>query len=67
MTLTILRSPPERSLATAIPSPAEMEVDECPVPKASCGLSLLLGKPDSPSRWRIVENRSRRPVRILWA
>jgi hypothetical protein len=29
----------------AIPKTAEMDMDECPPPKASYGLSLILGKP----------------------
>lgn len=47
MTQTTLRVAPVRSRATAIPSPAEMEVDEWPAPKASYSLSLRFVKPES--------------------
>jgi hypothetical protein len=56
---------PLRSRATAMPSPAEMEVEECAAPNGSYSLSLRRVKPDSPPPWRSVRMRSRRPVRIL--
>jgi len=45
---------PLSELATAIPRALDMEVLECPVPNASCLLSLLLGKPLIPPSMRIV-------------
>ena len=56
---------PSRSCATAMPSPAEIEVDECAAPNGSYSLSERRVKPDSPPGWRSVRMRSRRPVRIL--
>ncbi|MNR28102.1 hypothetical protein D3C85_1454110 [compost metagenome] len=50
----------------AMPSAAEIEVDECAVPKVSNSLSARRGKPEIPPYWRSVDMRSRRPVRILW-
>ena len=41
-------------LATAIPSAAEMEVEECPTPKVSYSLSDLFGKPLRPLNFRLV-------------
>ena len=35
-----------------MPSAAEIEVDECAVPKVSYSLSSRRGKPDSPPSWR---------------
>ena len=58
-------SPPARSRATAMPRPAEIEVEEWAAPNGSYSLSLRLVKPDSPPPWRRVRMRSRRPVRIL--
>src|SRR5262249_20073695 len=63
--MTLLDLPP-RSRATAMPSPAEIEVEECAAPKGSYSLSARLVKPDSPPPCRSVRMRSRRPVRILW-
>ncbi len=51
--------------ARAMPSAAEMLVDECAVPNVSYSLSARCGKPLSPPSWRSVGMRSRRPVRIL--
>ena len=48
ITATTLSPVPFRSFATAIPRAAEIEVDECPTPNASCTLSERLGKPDRP-------------------
>ena len=39
---------PERSRATAMPRPAEIEVEECAAPKQSYSLSARLVKPESP-------------------
>ena len=61
----MLRSSPFRSRATAIPSPAEIDVEECAAPNGSYSLSARRVKPDSPPPWRSVRIRSRRPVRIL--
>ena len=44
---------------------AEIEVEECAAPKGSYSLSARLVNPLSPSFWRRVRMRSRRPVRIL--
>ena len=51
--------------AHAIPSAAEIEVDEWAVPKVSYSLSLRRGNPDTPPCWRSVDMPARRPVRIL--
>ncbi|MNT13741.1 hypothetical protein D3C72_1487220 [compost metagenome] len=51
--------------ACAMPSAAEIDVDECAVPKVSYSLSSRFGKPEMPSFWRKVCMRSRRPVSIL--
>ena len=56
-----------RSRATAIPRAAEIDVPECPVPKASQGLSEMRGNPEIPPKVRSVGKTSRLPVRILWA
>ena len=56
---------PASLAATAKPSAAEIEVDECAAPNGSYSLSLRLVKPLSPSVWRKVRMRVRRPVRIL--
>ena len=47
---------PCRCAATAIPNAAEMEVEECPVPKESYSLSDIFGKPLIPPYERIVSN-----------
>ena len=67
MTATIFSSLPESFAATAMPRAAEMDVDECPTPKESNGLSDIFGKPLMPLYVRLVWNASRRPVMILWA
>ncbi len=51
--------------ATAMPSAAEIEVDECAVPKVSYFDSARRGKPEMPSIMRRRAIASRRPVRIL--
>src|SRR3546814_3778091 len=51
--------------ATAKPSAALIEVDECAAPKGSYSLSLRLVKPDSPPPVLSVRIRSRRPVTLL--
>ena len=65
ITAMTLRSSPFRSRATAIPSPAEIDVEECAAPNGSYSLSARRVKPDRPPPWRRVRIRSRRPVRIL--
>ena len=40
--------------AMAIPNAAEMDVDECPTPKASYALSSRFGKPLNPPNCRLV-------------
>ena len=65
MMATALRSSPFWRAASAMPSAAEMLVDECAVPKVSYSLSSRRGKPEMPPSWRSVGMRSRRPVRIL--
>jgi len=56
-----------RSRATASPSAAEMEVDEWPTSKQSCGDSARLGKPLIPPMVRSVPKLSFLPVSSLWA
>ena len=70
ITATTLRgaSPPSffsRWLAMAMPSAAEIEVDEWPTPKVSYSLSSRRGNGARPSFFLIVVIRSRRPVSIL--
>ena len=48
ITAITLRFSPERSRATAMPRPAEIEVEECAAPKQSYSLSARLVKPESP-------------------
>ena len=55
-----------KSLPTAIPSAAEIDVELCPAPKGSYTDSERFVKPDNPPCCRIVLILSRRPVRILW-
>ena len=65
MTAITLRLRPIISLATAMPRPAEIEVEECAAPNGSYSDSERLVKPLRPPPWRMVRMRSRRPVRIL--
>ena len=65
MMATQWRLSPLSCAPSAMPSAAEIEVEECAVPKASYSLSSRLGKPDRPPAWRSVGKRSLRPVRIL--
>ena len=65
ITATTLRGVPVMSDATAMPSPAQIEVVLCAAPNGSYSLSLRRVKPDSPPGWRRVRMRSRRPVMIL--
>ncbi|MCY1225733.1 hypothetical protein D9M72_413650 [compost metagenome] len=65
ITATETRFSPSVRAPSAMPSAAEIEVDECAVPKVSYSLSLRRGKPEMPPHWRSVPMRSRRPVRIL--
>ena len=65
MTAIAWRSSPLILAAAAMPSAAEIEVDEWAVPKVSYSLSSRFGKPDRPFNWRRVGMRPRRPVRIL--
>ncbi len=58
---------PRLRAATAMPSAAEIDVDECAVPKVSYSDSLRRGKPEMPSACRSVAMAARRPVRILCA
>ena len=51
---------PASLLATAKPSAAEIEVEECAAPNGSYSLSLRLVKPDSPPPAAGVRMRSRR-------
>jgi hypothetical protein len=61
------RSSPLRCAAIAMPSAAEIEVDECAVPNVSYSLSERRGKPDGPPAIRNLLIAARRPVRILCA
>ena len=54
-----------KSLATAMPRAAEMEVELCPAPKGSYSLSERLVKPDMPPVCLMVGMRDLLPVRIL--
>ncbi|MNT81424.1 hypothetical protein D3C72_2210190 [compost metagenome] len=65
MMATAWRFSPFCLAAMAMPSAAEMLVDEWAVPKVSYSLSVRCGKPEMPPSWRSVGMRSRRPVRIL--
>ena len=65
MTAITLRLTPFRALPTAMPKPAEIEVEECPAPKGSNSDSVRLVNPDKPPFCRRLVIRSRRPVRIL--
>ena len=67
ITATTERSSPLHRAAIAMPSAAEIDVDEWAVPKVSYTLSDRRGKPDGPSAIRSRLIASRRPVRILWA
>ncbi len=66
ITATDLRFSPLYFAAMAIPSAADMEVDEWPTPKVSYSLSLRFGKPLKPLYLRLVLKLSLRPVSILW-
>ena len=65
ITATCSLSSPFNWEAIAIPKAAEMEVDECPVPKVSYSLSSLFGNPLMPLNCLFVWNSDFRPVRIL--
>ncbi|MNP31265.1 hypothetical protein D3C76_1243790 [compost metagenome] len=65
ITAIALRSLFCRRAAIAMPSAALIEVLEWPTPKVSYSLSERRGKAATPSFWRRVPMRSRRPVRIL--
>ena len=66
ITAMLLRSvSPFSFAAVAMPSAAEMLVDECAVPNVSYSDSTRRGKPEMPSFCRSECIRSRRPVRIL--
>ena len=67
ITATTLRLSPLRFAAIAMPSAAEIDVDECAVPKVSYSLSVRRGKPDGPPAIRSRPIAARRPVRILCA
>ena len=56
MTATVLRCSPLSFAAIAMPSAAEIEVDECAVPKVSYSLSSRRGKPLMPPSWRSVRH-----------
>ena len=65
ITATIFSFVPCKSLATTMPSAAEIEVEACPVPKASHSLSFFFGKPDKPSNFLKFSSLSFLPVSIL--
>ncbi len=67
ITATTLLASPSRFAAIAMPSAAEIDVDECAVPKVSYSLSERRGKPDGPPAIRSRLMSARRPVRILCA
>ena len=59
-------SSPVISRAWAIPSPAEIEVELCPVSNASYGLSFRFGNPLIPPNWRRSSNPAFLPLKSLW-
>ncbi len=65
MTATTFSSPPRISLAFAIPSATEIDVELCPVLNVSAGFSLTFGNPLMPSSLRSVRNSRFRPVSSL--
>jgi hypothetical protein len=65
ITAMTLLLPPARSRATAMPRPAEIEVEEWAAPNGSYSLSARRVKPERPPSWRSVRMRLRRPVTIL--
>ena len=67
ITATTCRASPFSFAATAMPSAAEIDVDECAVPNVSYSDSLRRGKPDGPSHCRSFAIASRRPVSTLCA
>jgi len=67
ITATTARLSALRFAAMAMPSAAEIEVDECAVPKVSYSLSTRRGKPAMPPHCLSFAMPSRRPVRILCA
>ena len=67
ITATTRRDSPLRRAAAAMPSAAEIDVDECAVPNVSYSLSLRCGKPEGPPHCRSCAIASRRPVSTLCA
>ena len=67
ITAATWRCSPLRCAAIAMPSAAEIDVDEWAVPNVSYSLSLRRGKPDGPPAIRSRFISARRPVRILCA
>ena len=65
MTEMILFVLPSKSLATDIPSPAEIDVELCAAPNESYSLSALLVNPDKPLPCLKVLILSLLPVIIL--
>ena len=65
MTAITWRASPFCLAASAMPSAAEIEVDEWPTPKVSYSLSQRLGKPAMPWRMRSLFMPVRRPVNTL--
>src|SRR5262249_8181202 len=64
--MTLLDLPP-RSRATAMPSPAEIEVEECAAPKGSYSLSARLVKPESPpARPQRRDGAARAGQDLMW-
>ena len=51
--------------ASASPSATDRPVPACPPSNTSCSDSLRRGKPPTPSSWRSVSKRPRRPVSSL--
>ena len=65
--LTTLNFWSSKSLAHAIPSPAEIEVDAWPAPNTSYSLSVLFKNPLNPLYFLIVFRESNLPVNTLCA
>src|SRR5260221_11857551 len=65
ITATTWLLPPARSRATAMPSPEEIEVEECAAPNGSYSLSLRRGEPDKPPSWGKVRGGAGRAGALL--
>ena len=62
-----MQSPTLKSLATAMPRAAEIEIEAWPAPYGSYSLSDRFVKPAMPPVCLMVAIRDLLPVKILWA